>query len=110
MAEEVQTGRRCEFNGEETTFTVMIIMSTSVKALRPGRLSEDETLTSFEDWKNNLIFYLNQDKTFAPFLKANAKWKKSSDSESNRGLADEDATRVYCVILLLRMPRTHRGM
>ena len=68
-------------------------MSTSIKALRPGRLSEDETLTSFEDWKNNLIFYLNQDKTFAPFLKADATWKKSSDSESNRGLADGDAER-----------------
>ena len=31
-------------------------MATSgVKAHRPNRLTEDETLTSFEDWKNNLF-------------------------------------------------------
>ena len=41
-------------------------MATGVKAQRPVRLSEEETLTSFDDWKNNLIFYLNQEKTFAP--------------------------------------------
>ena len=50
-----------------------------VKAQRPVRLTEEETLTSFEDWKNSLIFYLNQEKTFAPFLKQDARWKKASD-------------------------------
>ena len=64
-------------------------MATAVKAQRPVRLSEDETLTSFEDWKNNLIFYLNQEKSFEPFLKADAKWTKSSDADPNRGVKEE---------------------
>ena len=61
-------------------------MSTGVKAQRPVRLSEEETLTSFEDWKNNLLFYLNQEKSFAPFLIQDAGWKKSSDADVNRGV------------------------
>ena len=44
-------------------------MATSIKVTRPNRLSEEETLTTFEDWKNNLIFYLNQGKDFQLFLK-----------------------------------------
>ena len=64
-------------------------MSTGVKARPPMRLAEDETLTSFEDWKNNLIFYLNQEKSFEPFLKAGAKWTKSSDADQNRGVKDD---------------------
>ena len=62
-------------------------MSTGIKAQRPVRLSEDETLTSFEDWKNNLVFYLNQEKSFASFLKQDAKWKKALDEDENRGVA-----------------------
>ena len=64
-------------------------MATGVKAQRPVRLSEEETLTSFEDWKNNLIFYLNQEKTLASFLKQDARWKKASDADANRGVAGE---------------------
>ena len=47
-----------------------------IKAQRLARLSEEETLTSFEDWRNNLIFHLNQEKTFAAFLKTDSTWKK----------------------------------
>ena len=61
-------------------------MSTGVKAQRPVRLSEDETLTSFEDWKNNLIFYLNQETSFASFLTQEARWTKASDADANRGV------------------------
>ena len=63
--------------------------TSSVKAQQPVRLSEDETLTSFEDWKNNLIFYLTQEKSFEPFLKADAKWTKLSDADPNRDVKDE---------------------
>ena len=64
-------------------------MST-VKAQRPTRLSEDETHTSFEDWRNNLIFYLNQDANFKSFLKSNKTWEKSSSTTAHRGLASAD--------------------
>ena len=47
-------------------------MATGVKAQRPVRLSEEETLTAFEGWKNSLLFYLNQEKTFTAFLESDA--------------------------------------
>ena len=65
-------------------------MSTGIKAQRPNRLKEEETLTSFEDWRNSLIFYLNQDTNFSKFLKSDAVWEKSSGSAEHRGLASED--------------------
>ena len=65
-------------------------MSTGIKAQRPNRLTEEETLTPFEDWRNSLIFYLNQDTNFSKFLKSGAVWEKSSGSAEHRGLASED--------------------
>ena len=53
-------------------------MAIIVKAVRPNRLSENESLTSFEDWKNQLEFYLDQDKLFQDFLKDQTKWTKAS--------------------------------
>ncbi len=60
-------------------------MATSLKVTRPNRLTNEETLTSFEDWKNNLVFYLSQDKDFSTLLKEETRWKKISDSDPNRG-------------------------
>ena len=57
----------------------------SLKVTRPDRLTNDETLTSFEDWKNNITFYLTQDKDFAVLLKETTTWTKSSDADTNRG-------------------------
>ena len=51
-------------------------MAMSLKVMRPNRLTDDETLTSFEDWKNNITFYLNQDKEFSEFLKETTSWLK----------------------------------
>ena len=59
-------------------------MTTSLKITRPNRLSEDETLTSFEDWRNNLSFYLAQDKEFNAFLKETATWRKVSENTELR--------------------------
>ena len=70
-------------------------MSTnnSVKAHRPNRLDENETLTSFEDWRNNLLFYLGQETKFAPFLVPGISWGTAADA-NNRGLADATALRT----------------
>ena len=68
-------------------------MSTGVKALRPKRLSENKTFTSFEDWRNNLIFYPNQDKNFQKFLKSDTIWEKSSSTIQHRGF--ESAGELY---------------
>ena len=66
--------------------TAFVIMATSIKVSRPARLTEDETLTSFEDWKNNVIFYLSQDTGFELFLKSSTSWKKKNDTTAHRGL------------------------
>ena len=51
-------------------------MASNVKVVRPKRLSEDETLTSFEDWRNNLEFFLQQDKDFNKLMKPDVAWEK----------------------------------
>ena len=65
-------------------------MATNVKAVRPNRLSENESLTSFEDWKNQLEFYLGQDKLFQDFLKAETKWTKAFSSTIHRDLSSAE--------------------
>ena len=62
-----------------------VSMAMSLKVTRPNRLTNDESLTSFEDWKNNITFYLTQDKEFAELLKETTTWTKSSDADTNRG-------------------------
>ena len=64
-----------------------------MKAHRPKRLDENETLTSFEDWRNNLLFYLGQETKFALFLVPGISWGTAADS-NNRGLADATALRT----------------
>ena len=69
-------------------------MATSaVKTVRPNHLTENETLTSFEDWRNQLKFFLGQDSSFKPFLKPSQKWKKVSAAGTSRGLASADNLR-----------------
>ena len=46
-------------------------MKSSLKATQPDRLTENETLTSVEDWCNQLEFFLSQDKNLAEFLDPN---------------------------------------
>ena len=60
-------------------------MNTS-RAFKNWRLREDETLTSFEDWKNNILYSLKQDKDFAPFTKKGVTWTKTKTNPTTRGL------------------------
>ena len=43
-------------------------MTSSLKATRSNRFTENETLTSFEDWHNQLEFFLSLDKDLVEFL------------------------------------------
>ena len=50
-------------------------------------LSENETLNSFEAWKNNLLFSLQLDNRFTAFLANDFTWnKKSRNAADTRGL------------------------
>ncbi len=59
------------------------------KALKPWRLTEEETFSSFTSWKLHLTYVLNQNSVDQPFLlstSADAKWMKSTTE--HRGLKD----------------------
>ena len=63
-------------------------MTSAVKAIRPN-----ETLSTFEDWRNNLEFYLQQEKEFKGFLKAETEWRKTSEGSNFRGLESAEQVR-----------------
>ena len=68
-------------------------MASNVKIVRPKRLAENETLTSFEDWRNQLEFFLQQDKDFDVLLKPETSWNKTSDGVEHRGRSSEAEAR-----------------
>ena len=59
----------------------------SFKARKLEVLSEDETISSFTSWKQNLEFHLASCDNFAPFLGSTVVWRPSS--VPNRGLTDD---------------------
>jgi hypothetical protein len=66
---------------------------TSAKAPRPWSLTENETPSSFDSWRDNLEYYLSCDSDFAPFLDPTnpTTWEKSSSNNALRGLKDDAA-------------------
>ena len=54
-------------------------------------LGREETITSFESWKGQLIYNLNLDPNFAPFLVAGFNWEKKGRSNPLRGLTSGQA-------------------
>ena len=50
----------------------------AVRPPKQWRLTEDESFSSFTNWKGNMIYTLNQDDSFKPFLVLDATWQKSN--------------------------------
>ncbi|CAB4013778.1 Hypothetical predicted protein [Paramuricea clavata] len=48
-----------------------------------------ETITSFENWRQNLIYTLSLDSNFAPFLAEDATWGKKTRAQPLRGFTDD---------------------
>lgn len=61
----------------------------SLRGPKPRELTEDETFPSFLKWQSNILYILNQDKDFKPFLKAGSTWNVLTAADPNRGFADE---------------------
>ena len=60
-------------------------------AQKPRDLAKEETLNSFNAWKDNLLYILSVEHAdFAPYLADGATWSKSS--VANRGFADDELT------------------
>ena len=58
----------------------------SNRAPKQWSLIKNETITTFEAWRQNLQYSLSLDADFAPFLADNFTWLKKSSTTPNRGL------------------------
>ena len=52
-------------------------------------LGEDESISSIERWRQNVIYHLRLDPAFRPYLKDGVKFGKKSKSAPNRQLTDD---------------------
>ena len=66
-------------------------MSDARTAPKRWCLSENETLNTFETWRQNQLYNLTLEKHFVPFLAADFKWTKQSTANPTRGLVDDGA-------------------
>lgn len=62
----------------------------TARAPKQWSLTKQETITTFEAWRQNLQYILSLDKNFAPFLVDGFTWGKKSITVPLRGLHDDD--------------------
>ena len=60
------------------------------RAPKQWTLSKTETITTFESWRQNVLYILALDPQFAPFLGEGATWEKKTRTRPNRGFADDN--------------------
>jgi len=53
-------------------------------------LTKNETITSYESWRQNLMYILSLDNNFVPFL--DATWQKQTAAHPRRGLTDDGSS------------------
>ena len=63
-------------------------MAHSNRAPKQWSLGKNETVNSFENWKQNIVYTLSLDEQFTPFLEA--KWAKKSKTRPHRNFVDDD--------------------
>ena len=61
----------------------------SFKCPKPWKLTTNETITSYETWKQNQLYNLVQDAKFAKFLDKDVTWEKQTSANPYRGLEDD---------------------
>jgi hypothetical protein len=66
---------------------VNIRSMAQIWAQKQWLLSKQETITSFESWRQNLQYTFSLDSSFAPFLVDGSTWLKKSNAEPLRGFA-----------------------
>jgi hypothetical protein len=64
-------------------------MANSYRAPKQRALSTNETVNSFENWKQNLLYTLSLDPNFAPFLVSDFQWAKLTKNNPNRSFMDD---------------------
>ena len=61
------------------------------RGLKIKELTENETLSSFDNWRQTLLYSFSLDPQFSEFLAEDAKWEKKNTAGSTRGLEDDAA-------------------
>ena len=64
----------------------------AIRAPKQWSLTKTENITSFEAWRQNLVYTLSLDQNFAPFLVEGFTWLKKTAAAPLRGFADDDET------------------
>ena len=67
-------------------------MASNNRAPKQWSLTSNETLNSFKNWKENLLYTLSLDASFKPYLKANVTWGQLTSASPNRGFVDDEDT------------------
>ncbi|KAI0218195.1 hypothetical protein LSAT2_030081 [Lamellibrachia satsuma] len=65
-------------------------MANTQRAPKQWCLTKTETVNSFENWRQNLIYTLSLDTNFTQFFTTDANWGKKCASEPNKGFTDDD--------------------
>jgi hypothetical protein len=65
-------------------------MANTHRAPKQWCLSKNETVNSFENWKQNLLYSLSLDPNFGDFLTQGAQWTRKSTANPNRDFVDDD--------------------
>lgn len=65
-------------------------MASTHRAPKQWCLTKTETINSFENWKQNLLYTLSLDNNFAPFLTEGFTWNKKTRAQPLRGLTDDE--------------------
>ena len=61
------------------------------RAPKQWMLTKNETITTFESWRQNLLYVLSLDDNFRIFLTADAAWEKKTNASPNRGFTADAA-------------------
>ena len=58
-------------------------MATSTRAPKQWQLTRSETINSFNNWKENLVYTLSLDSNFSPYVKEGGTWGKKTTTAPN---------------------------
>ena len=68
----------------------MAQQNAATRAPKQWSLTKDETITTFESWRQNLKYVLSLDANFATFMEDGVEWDKKTRVAPNRGFEDDD--------------------
>ena len=68
------------------------VMASTHRAPKQWYLSKVETINSFENWKQNLLYTLSLNSNFTPFLTDGVTWLKKTKAQLLRGLENDGKT------------------